>query len=418
MSEPLSQEPRDAEAESGWRGVAAAGSAAGEEVAGLAGLRAELDQVDREILSALNRRAALAQEVGLRKRAARAGVYRPARERDLVAALAAQNPGPFPSAALPAVFREIISATRGLESRLRIAYLGPPGTFSHLAALDAFGGQAQYRPAESIPEALAALARGEAEHAVVPVENSSEGVVTQTLDALLEVEDAPPLCGERLLRISHHLLSQARELAEVQRVASHPQPLAQCRNWLARHLPGRALIETASTAAAADLARRDGAVAAIGAALLAESADGGAGESGPRDLRVLARRIEDRSDNTTRFLVLGGERPEASGADLTSVAYTVRRGEAGALHKLLEPFAKARVNLAAIHARPMRGRPWEYVFFLDLEGHHSEPRVQRACQEAAALSSSHRLLGSFPRAVRPACVGQAGQAGRAGAGEG
>lgn len=405
MSEPLSQEPRDAEAASGWRGVASADSAG--EVPGLAGLRAELDQVDRAILAALNRRAALAQEVGRRKRAAGVGVYRPARERDLVAALAAQNPGPFPSAALPAVFREIISATRGLESRLRIAYLGPAGTFSHLAALDAFGSQAEYRPAESIPEALAALSRGQAEHAVVPVENSSEGVVTQTLDALLE--DAPPLCGERLLRISHHLLSQARELAEVQRVASHPQPLAQCRNWLARHLPGRALIETASTAAAAELARRDGAVAAIGAALLARSEDsgdrgaaGGSGEAGsPRNLRVLARSIEDRSDNTTRFLVLGGEAPEASGADLTSVTYTVRRGEAGALHKLLEPFAEAGVNLAAIHARPMRGRPWEYVFFLDLEGHHSEPRLRRACQAAAALSSSHRLLGSFPRAARP-----------------
>lgn len=416
MSEPLSQEPRDAEAESGWRGVASAGAAGGE-AAGLAGLRAELDEVDRAILAALNRRAALAQEVGQRKRAAGVGVYRPARERDLVAALAAQNPGPFPSAALPAVFREIISATRGLESRLRIAYLGPAGTFSHLAALDAFGSQAEYRPAESIPEALAALSRGEAEHAVVPVENSSEGVVTQTLDALLE--DAPPLCGERLLRISHHLLSQARELAEVQRVASHPQPLAQCRNWLARHLPGRALIETASTAAAAELARRDGAVAAIGAALLAGSADGGdcgaagdSGESGEsgglRKLRVLARRIEDRSDNTTRFLVLGGEQPEASGADLTSVTYTVRRGEAGALHKLLEPFAEASVNLAAIHARPMRGRPWEYVFFLDLEGHHSEPHLRRACQEAAALSSSHRLLGSFPRAARPR-ASQAGE---------
>jgi len=405
MSEPLSQEPREAEAESG--------------VAGLAGLRAELDEVDRAILAALNRRAALAQEVGLRKRAAGVGVYRPARERDLVAALAAQNPGPFPSAALPAVFREIISATRGLESRLRIAYLGPAGTFSHLAAVDAFGSQAEYRPAESIPEALAALSRGEAEHAVVPVENSSEGVVTQTLDALLE--DAPPLCGERLLRISHHLLSQARELAEVQRVASHPQPLAQCRNWLARHLPGRALIETASTAAAAELARRDGAVAAIGAALLAGAGDGGdcgnAGEPGSlRNLQVLARSIEDRSDNTTRFLVLGGEAPEASGADLTSVAYTVRRGEAGALHKLLEPFAEARVNLAAIHARPMRGRPWEYVFFLDLEGHQSEPHLQRACQEAAALSSSHRLLGSFPRAARPARANQASRASRAGEG--
>ena len=405
MSEPLSQEPREAEAESG--------------VAGLAGLRAELDEVDRAILAALNRRAALAQEVGLRKRAAGVGVYRPARERDLVAALAAQNPGPFPSAALPAVFREIISATRGLESRLRIAYLGPAGTFSHLAAREAFGSQAEYRPAESIPEALAALSRGEAEHAVVPVENSSEGVVTQTLDALLE--DAPPLCGERLLRISHHLLSQARELAEVQRVASHPQPLAQCRNWLARHLPGRALIETASTAAAAELARRDGAVAAIGAALLAGAGDGGdcgnAGEPGSLcNLQVLARSIEDRSDNTTRFLVLGGEAPEASGADLTSVAYTVRRGEAGALHKLLEPFAKARVNLAAIHARPMRGRPWEYVFFLDLEGHQSEPHLQRACQEAAALSSSHRLLGSFPRAARPARANQANRANRAGEG--
>lgn len=353
----------------------------------LARLRSAIDAVDRELLAALNKRAELVKQVGELKRSERASVYRAARERDLVDALARGNLGAFPASGLRAVFREIISATRSLEARLRIAYLGPEGTFSHAAARAAFGEQAEYVPVATIGDVITAVERREADHGVVPVENSTDGVVTQTLDSLLDTRLA--LCGETLLRVSHCLLSQSGRLEDVTRVASHPQPLAQCRHWLDRHLPGVPRFETASTAAAAALATKEPGTAAIASALAGELSG----------LATIAESIEDRRDNTTRFLVLGGDAPPPSGNDLTCLAYTVRKGESGALHRLLAPFAAHGVNLTSIQARPLKGTPWEYVFFIDLEGHHSEPRVQAACADAAKLATSWRVLGSFPRAV-------------------
>jgi len=350
-------------------------------------LRAEIDRVDRAILGELDRRAALVRQVGRLKRETGTPVYRAARERDLIAALEARCEGPFPRAGVAPVFREIISATRSLEAELRVAYLGPEGTFSHRAAIETFGQTAGFVPVPSIAEVFAAVERGRADHGVVPVENTSEGVVTTTLDTLLE--SPVPICGERLLRVSHELLSRAPDLAAVRRVASHPQPLAQCRSWLDRHLSHAERVETASTAAAAARAGEDPEVAAIAGSLVGEL----------HGLPALARAIEDRRDNTTRFLVLGGELPAASGHDLTSVAFTMRKGQAGALHQLLEPFAKHGVNLTSIQARPLKGTPWEYVFFLDLEGHVREASVRKALDEAAVRANSHRVLGSFPRAV-------------------
>jgi chorismate mutase/prephenate dehydratase len=368
---------------------------AGEGDAALSRLRADIDAVDRTILAALNKRAELVKQVGELKRSERATVYRAARERDLVDALARSNVGAFPTSGLRAVFREIISATRSLEARLRIAYLGPEGTFSHAAARAAFGEQADYLPVATIADVITAVERREADHGVVPVENSTDGIVTQTLDALLHTRLA--LCGETVLRISHCLLSQSGRLEDVKRVASHPQPIGQCRHWLDRHLPGIERFETPSTAAAAALASKDPGTAAIASALAGELAG----------LATIASSIEDRRDNTTRFVVLGGDAPPPSGNDLTCLAYTVRRSESGALHRLLAPFAAHGVNLTSIQARPLQGTPWEYVFFIDLEGHHSEPRVQAACADAAKLATSWRVLGSFPRAtnLRP---GEAG----------
>lgn len=386
MNDPGSQAPAAPEA-------ATPDSAA--EAEELARLRAAIDAVDEAILEQLHRRAALVKEVGALKRQARTAVYRSARERDLVAGLEARCEGPFPRAGVAPVFREIISATRSLEAALRVAYLGPEGTFSHLAAREAFGQTASFLPVRSIPEVFAAVERGHADHGLVPVENTTEGVVTATLDALLE--SPVPVCGERLLRISHHLLSRAPELDAVARVASHPQPLAQCRSWLDRHLPHAERVETPSTAAAASLAVGDPAVAAIGSELVGELCE----------LPVLARAIEDRRDNTTRFLVVGGDVPAPSASDLTSVAFTVRKGQAGALHQLLAPFAEHGVNLTSIQARPLKGTPWEYVFFLDLEGHVGEPRVQAALEAAGRVANSTRVLGSFPRAHPVRRVGEA-----------
>jgi chorismate mutase/prephenate dehydratase len=353
-------------------------------------LREAIDVVDREILEKLNRRARLVQEIGECKRSARASVYDAARERDLVASLAAVNSGPFPNSALSHVFREIISATRSLEARLRVAFLGPEGTFSHLAARRIFGALGEFLAVPTIPEVFAAVERGEADHGIVPVENTTEGVVTQTLDTL--IESGLPICGESLLRISLQLMSRSGRLEDVKRVASYHQPLAQCRGWLDRNLPGVERVEVPSTAAAARLASEQPDVAAVGSSL------GGELEG----LLTIADCIEDRRDNTTRFLVLGGEAPPPSGNDLTYAAFTVRKSQTGALHNLLEPFARHQVNLTSLQARPLKGAPWEYVFYVDLEGHRSEARVQRALEEAARSANFCRILGSFPRAATPA----------------
>jgi chorismate mutase/prephenate dehydratase len=356
------------------------------DAAELTRLRERIDAVDREILAALNRRAELVEAVGRLKAGRRELVYRAGRERDLVDALVRENTGPFPSAALPAVYREIISAMRSLEARLRVAYLGPAGTSSHVAAREAFGAQVELVPASTLGDVIGAVERGQADHALLPIENTSEGVVTQALDALLACE--VPLAGERWLRISYQLISQSGRREDVRRVASHPQALAQCRGWLDRNLPGIERLETSSTAAAAELAVQDAGTAAIVNPFLAE-------ESG---LAFVASAIEDRRDNTTRFLVLGGAAPPPSGNDLTMLAYTVRKAESGALHRLLEPFSRHGVNLTSIQARPLKGAPWEYVFFLDLEGHQSEPRLREAVEAAGRVANSYRVLGSFPRA--------------------
>jgi len=390
LIDPGSQSPAPAPGESAGRGSA---------TAELDRLRIEIDAVDSGMLEQLNRRAALVQRVGAVKRAQCEGVYRAARERDLVQRLVAANTGPFPDEGIAPVFREIISATYQLEGSLRVAYLGPEGTFSHLAARETFGSHVEMVGVATISEIFAALERGEVDHGLVPIENTSEGVVTQALDALLE--SAAPICGERLLHISLNLMSTSGRLEDVREVASHPQPLAQCRAWLDRELPGIERVETSSTAAAASRAAGRNEVAAIGSTLVAELSG----------LRLIRRSIEDRRDNTTRFLVLGGTPPPASGNDLTSVAFTVRKGESGALLRLLEPFAAEGVNIASIQARPLKGTPWEYVFFLDVEGHQSDPAVACACQEAARRAHSHRVLGSFPRAV-PVRGGLASQEGR------
>jgi chorismate mutase/prephenate dehydratase len=349
-------------------------------------LREQIDAVDRALLAELNRRAVLVEGVGRLKAGRRDLVYRAARERDLVEALVHENPGPFPSAALPAVYREILSAMRSLEARLRVAYLGPLGTSSHVAAREAFGEQVEGIPVVTLADVIGAVERGQADHGLLPIENTSEGVVTQALDALLESE--VPLVGESWLRISYQLIAKSELRSELLRVASHPQAMAQCRGWLDRNLPGLERIETSSTAAAAELAKSQPGTAAIVNPFLAAE----------RGLPILATAIEDRRDNTTRFLVLGGAKPPPSGNDLTMLAYTVRKAESGALHRLLEPFSRHGVNLTSIQARPLKGAPWEYVFFIDLEGHRSEERVRVAVEEAGRVANSFRVLGSFPRA--------------------
>jgi chorismate mutase/prephenate dehydratase len=361
-------------------------SGASEADSELARLREEIDAVDLAILEHLNQRAKWVLEVGRHKQSRGVSVYEEAREKRIVSGLVENNPGPFPNDGLAPVFREIISATRSLEDALSIAYMGPEGTFSHEAANLKFGRLAALEPLASIGEVFAAVERGVANLGIVPVENTTEGVVTRTLDAFADSDVL--ICGEVLLRISNHLASLSGRIEDVQRVASNPQPLAQCRHWLDSNTPGVELLETASTTAAAQLAAKDGSIAAICSASAVER----------NGLRTIEASIEDRRDNTTRFLVIGKQLPEPTGNDLTSAVFTIRKDVPGGLHRLLQPLADEGINLTSIQLRPIRGKPWEYLFFLDLEGHRQEPRVERALSLVAKIAHSHRVLGSFPRA--------------------
>jgi chorismate mutase/prephenate dehydratase len=364
---------------------------ADEEIRGeLARLREEIDTVDRAILEQLNARASLVTEVGQVKQGGRRSpVYVASRERDLVDALVRGNHGPFPDSAIPNVFREIVSATRSLEERVSVAYLGPEGTFSHLAAVSQFGSQAVLVPVEHMRAVFESTERGETHFGVIPVENTIEGAINPTYDALMESEVT--ISGEIMVEVSQNLLSTSGELGRIQVVASIPQAVAQCRGWLERKLPGVEVRDTSSTAAAAQLAASDPTVAAIASSVAGQT----------YGLRAVATSIEDYRGNTTRFVVIGKEMPAASGNDLTSAAFTIRRDQSGALFHLLEPFARHSVNLTAVQSRPMKGKPWEYVFFIDMEGHESDENVGRALDEAASYAHSHKILGTFPRAARP-----------------
>lgn len=353
----------------------------------LAALRDRIDAVDRDILDRLNQRARLVEEVGqLKSGGARSPIYVASRERDIIASLIANNPGPFPNPGIVHVFREIISATRSLEKMVSVAYLGPEGTFSHLAALRQFGAQVDLQPSLNLSEVFLKTARAETHFGVVPVENTTEGAVTESYDNLVEADVT--ICGELMLEISQNLLRSQSGLAGIEKVASMWQPLAQCREWLRRRLPDVEIVETTSTAQAAQMASEDPKLAAIGSEIAADA----------YGLELVESGIEDQRGNTTRFLVIGREMPAASGNDLTSVVFTARKNQSGALYRLLESFAKHDVNLTAIQSRPVKSKPWEYLFFVDMEGHLEEEHVKAALQEAATLAHSHKILGSYPRA--------------------
>lgn len=352
--------------------------------------RAKIDRIDERILALLNTRARIAREIGRRK--IRGGVatnggngfWVPSREKRIFARLRTLNGGPLSDEVVGVIFREIISASRALESRLTVAYLGPEGTFTHAAARDQFGTSVTLAPVESIPQVFAEVEHRRADFGVVPVENSTEGAVTSTLDLL--VESPLQITAEVMLDVRQCLLGRADDVAEVRRVLSHPQGIAQCRRWLAQHLPAARVEETPSTSRAAELAACDPTAAAIASRMAAER----------YDLRILAADIQDETANVTRFFVLGtSDASTPSGEDKTSVLCTVK-DEVGVLAKLLQPLARERVSLHKIESRPLRGRPWEYVFFLDLRGHRTDARVKRALTRMTPLTTMMKILGSYP----------------------
>ena len=348
-------------------------------------LRREIDAVDDRILELLNRRASFVIEVGKLKSDRNADFHVPSREREIYERLTVQNPGPFPNEALRGVFREIISASLALEAPMKVAFFGPKATFTHMAALQQFGLSAELVPQKSIPAVFEDVEKGRALYGVVPVENSTEGVVSHTLDMFMESE--LKINAEVLLEIHHFLLSRTGRIEDVKKVYSHPQPLAQCRDWLADNLPNVPQVDVASTAVAAQIVSDDYSAAAIASEVAAVM----------YDLKVVRERIEDQVNNFTRFLIISKKLADPSGDDKTSLMFSVK-DEVGILYRMLEPFSKRGINLSKIESRPMKKKAWEYIFFLDLEGHISDPAIAAAVQELKECCQFVKVLGSYPKA--------------------
>jgi chorismate mutase/prephenate dehydratase len=348
--------------------------------------RTRIDEIDRQLLGLLSQRARLALDIGRVKLGAGRPVFVPEREQEVLDELVRLNAGPLTGAAVRAIWSEVLSACRSLQHPFRVAYFGPPGTNTHVAAVRHFGASAEHVPVRGIGDVFAEVERGRADVGVVPIENSTEGAVNHTLDGLIDSELS--ICGEVSLEIHHHLLSRSTDLAGVKRVASHPQALGQCRQWLDRNLPEAEIVETPSTGVAAEQAVQDPSVAAVANELAARL----------YGLPVLRERIEDYANNVTRFVVIGRQAAGRTGRDKTSILFAIR-DEVGALYRILEPLATARLNLTRIESRPTRRRPWEYVFFVDFEGHRDDPVTQGVLAAVRERCLFVKVLGSYPMAV-------------------
>jgi chorismate mutase/prephenate dehydratase len=352
----------------------------------LARHREAIDALDREILAKLNERAAHAKAIGAVKAGGGGTAYRPEREAQVLARLCAGNAGPLSNEAVAGVFRQIMSACLALEQKLRVAYLGPAGTFSHAAVARHFGQFVEAVPCATIDDVFRAVESGQTDYAVTPVENSTEGAVGRTLDLMCQTDLA--ICGEVKLRVQQNLLSNAGALDRVTRVYSHAQSLAQCVHWLAKNLPQVPRVAVSSNAEAARLAAAEPGAAAIAGEIAATI----------YQLAVLAPHIEDEPNNTTRFWVLGRHSVAASGRDQTSLVMSAAN-RPGAVHALLEPFARHGVSMTRFESRPARTGLWEYLFFVDLAGHRDDPPVAAALAELGELAPFLKLLGSYPAAL-------------------
>jgi chorismate mutase/prephenate dehydratase len=359
-------------------------------VADLANIRDSIDAIDARIHSLLNERARFAQLVGISKSASGKAVdfYRPEREAEVLRHVLKRNQGPLRDEEVVRLFREIMSACLAQQDPLKVAFLGPEGTFTQAAVLKHFGSSVRALPLPAIDEVFHEVEGGVADFGVVPIENSSEGTVNHTLDMFLT--SGLKICGEVELRISHFLMGKMSGLDAVKRICAHPQALAQCRGWLDDQLPEADRVGVSSNAEGARRARDERGTAAIAGRSAAEI----------YGLTLLANEIEDRQDNTTRFLVIGRKLFNSSGADRTTLLVsTSGTDDAGALFRLLEPFAEHRVNMTRIESRPSRKRKWDYVFFIDVEGHVADPPVAQALAALEQRASLFKVLGSYPQAV-------------------
>ena len=353
-------------------------------------VRAEIDALDQQILELLGRRADCASRVAAIKRAGTVTdevvFYRPEREAQVLRRIKEHQQGALPPASVAAIFREIMSACLALELPLQVAYLGPRGTFTQAAAIRHFGHAVLSRPALSIDAVFSLVESGECHYGVVPVENSTEGMVSHTLDNFME--SSLHICGEVEVRIHHHLLAASSGLENIQRIYAHQQALAQCRNWLENHCPKVEQVAVSSNGEAARLAAAEPATAAVAGDLAARE----------YQLATLAENIEDQGDNSTRFLVVGREEVPPSGHDKTSLI-VASRNRPGALLKLLQPFAAAGISLTRIDTRPSRTEKWAYVFFIEFEGHLQDAKIAGIITELEEQSILLKPLGSYPTAV-------------------
>jgi chorismate mutase / prephenate dehydratase len=349
----------------------------------LENLRKRIDEIDKKILEFLNERGKIAIEISKLKQENSCNVYDPAREREIERNIKRANPGPLSTDSVLSVFREIISGCRSLQNPIKVAYLGPDGTFSHQAAFREFGSTAKFKPCRGIDKVFEEVEKESGSFGIVPIENSVEGSVGNVLDRFLR--SGLLISSELFEKISHFLISKTGDIKDIKIVASHPQALGQCRKWLSEHLKRVEYCETSSTASAVKLASRDKKIAAVAgefAALIYK-------------LKIVEKQIEDSPGNTTRFWVIGREQTRPTGADKTSMVFSLK-DQPGALYKALSPFAEADINLTKIESRPSKERPWEYVFFVDFEGHAHNEKISSLLSRVREYCVFLKVLGSYP----------------------
>ncbi len=354
-------------------------------------LRKQIDKIDRKIIDALNTRAKISTEIGRHKKRHNLSVYSPDRESLVYRKVVSENKGPLSNDSIKAIYREIMSGALSLEGSLKIAHLGPSATFTHLASIKTFGSSVDYVPVNSIADVFSEVEKGRADYGVVPIENSTEGAINHTLDMFVESE--MKICSEISLEIHHNLLGLSN-INKIKRIYSKGEVFGQCRMWLEANLPRAELAEVSSTTMAAQMVaapiagietRRRQEFACIASSLAADK----------YGLKILAKSIEDYGHNMTRFLVIGRTEPSPTNHDKTSIMFSIK-DKLGALHDMLVPFKRHRINLTKIESRPSKRKAWDYYFFIDMEGHHQDPRIKKALKELEQHATFIKILGSDP----------------------
>lgn len=346
--------------------------------------RKKIDEIDRNIVQKLDERAEVVEQIGEIKHELGLDLYVPGREREILDRLENLGDGRFPSSSLRIVFREIIATCLNLEKPVTVGYLGPEATFTHSAALKRFGNSTELKSLDAVSAVFEDVERGDVNYGIVPIENSSEGAVRHTLDRFLQ--STLHICSECYLEIELYLMSSEETLSDIRKVYSHGQALSQAREWIEKNLPTVEIVETQSTAEAARIAGQEPGAAAVASEVAADI----------YELNIMVRNIEQPSLNYTRFLVLGQDSPEPTGDDKTTIAFSVQ-DQAGALQKMIQPFGDYEINMTKIESRPSTEKTWDYIFFVDFQGHKDQDRVQSLLDDLRSNSSMFKVLGSYPR---------------------